>query len=437
MKKKLVAVLVGLTVLGLVGCKENEQVELPLATPTAGVTEDVVPTEIPTLTEVPVPTEIPTPTEVPVPTEMPAPTATPVPTEAPVPTATSTPVTTLTEAPAPTATATPVPTATPAPTATPIPTATPAPTATPVPTETPVTTETPVPTVKIREVKSKELLEDGEIFVQSGGGVIITKKDGMYGAVNMDGEELVKHTYSSWWSAPNKDGQFALVNEEAVVCFDAKGRVIYTIENLNRLYINEGYITYIYSVKNEGANAESRPYHTRLGVYDIKKKMLLDIEQPTPNVEMVTPVVDGKFYVTWAYYDGTEIKEVDVKTLEQRDVQSDWWCKFYNPQGKYGAIMANLFGNHWVGLLGVDGKEEYRVDILEMIAMYGIPSNNGCNYNVISYSEDGTTYYNRGMQVVIYIKSNDDGSEHYFLTDFSKAKVEENKIENEYNFEAT
>lgn len=118
-------------------------------------------------------------------------------------------------------------------------------------------------------------------------------------------------------------------------------------------------------------------------------------------------------------------------------VQGDWRCKLLNPKGKYGAIMANLFGNHWVGLLSTDGDKEYRADILEMIAMYEIPSNNGCNYNVIYYSEDGATYYNRGMQIVIYIESNDDGSKHYFLADFSKVKEEEKKIENEYDFEAT
>ena len=150
---------------------------------------------------------------------------------------------------------------------------------------------------------------------------------------------------------------------------------------------------------------------------------------------MVTPVINGKFYVSWAYYDATEIREIDVKTLEQKAVQDDWWCKIFNPCGEYGAIMANCFGNHWIGLLSTDGTEEYRADILEMIAMYGISSNNGCNYDVLDYWHEGIKYYNRGMQVVIYLKSNDDGSEHCFLMDFSKAKIEDRKIENNYGFE--
>jgi len=252
----------------------------------------------------------------------------------------------------------------------------------------------------------------------------------------MDGEEIVEHTYSSWYVEPNADGQFALGNEEAVFCFDANGNVVCTIEeDVNRIYINEGYVTYIYSVKNEGANAEARPYHTKLGAFDIKKGKVLGIEQPTPNVEMITPVVDGKFYVTWAYYDGTEICEVDVKTLEQKNIQWDWWCKLLSSQKEYSTIMANCFGNHWIGLLSTDGTEECRADILEMIALYEIPSNNGCSYNATSYWHEGVKYYNRGMQVVIYIESNDDGSEHCFLMDFSKAKTEDRKIENEYEIE--
>jgi len=199
------------------------------------------------------------------------------------------------------------------------------------------------------------------------------------------------------------------------------------------LHINENYITYIYYVPNEKQNRSN----TKLGVYDIKKEKFLEIEQPTVNVAEVTPVVDGKFYVTWAQYDATQICEIDVKTLQQKNTRSDWWCEYLNPGDEYGAIKANCFGNHWIGILSRDGAKEYRADILEMIAVYEIPSRNGCNYKVLNYGNEGITYFNRGMQVVIYIESNDDGSEHYFLADFSKATVEEKQIENEYGFKAT
>lgn len=139
MKKKLLAVLVFVVMLGLVGCQSN-----------ANQVASTAPTSETTVTNTPKSTTELTVTETP---EVEVPTATPEPTATPTPEPTMAPQETLTPTPEPTATPTPEPTATP----TPEPTATP----TPEPTATPTPEPTATPTPEVEEsVVSDMSIED-------------------------------------------------------------------------------------------------------------------------------------------------------------------------------------------------------------------------------------------------------------------------------------
>lgn len=278
--------------------------------------------------------------------------------------------------------------------------------------------------VQVREVKP---YTDGKNFVRSGGEVIITRKNGLYGAVNEAGEEVVANEYTSYRLEPNAEGWFALGKEGGVYCFDSKGNVIYEIEkDLYVLFISEGYISYVYY-----ENDENDRKTTKLGVYDIVQGELLPIEQPSINVEEITPVMNGKIYVTWAWLDTTRVDIIDVKTLEKKTINSDWWCEFLTPQGDYGATVAHCVGNNWLGLMSTDGSAEYNADVLEIIDMYAIPSRQGYEYAVRAYWDNGKVYFNYEKQIVIKITSNEDGSEHYFLLDFANAEIEYRSIEHD------
>ncbi len=431
MKKKMIVILTAIALLGAVGCQKREQADVPVVTlPVEGDNENVQLT----------PTEEVKATEVTEPTKALKLTATPELIFTPEATATPEPIFT------PEATATPEPTSTSEATATPEPTSTPEATATPEPTSTPEATATPELTVKIREITT---LEDGSIPTYWEGGVIITKKNGLYGAVNEKCKQIVENEYESIWLAPSADGQFVLKKGENVDCFDAEGNLLLTIERPGVIRIAEGYITYSYTQYDE----ENGWGGKMLGIYDIKNKKNLSVEKiPYPTgiymgpsfdgkspaedwpVDEVTAVMDGKFYASWNTPWCSIVLKVDVETLEVEKIYNvnDDMFWFQQPQGGYSAIREQCYRGAWLGLLSEDGKEEYRVDVLELMELCEIPEEVGVYYSTREYYSEGRWHKNIGKQVAMQIKSLEDNSVHSFLVDFSDAEQVLREIRGSY-----
>jgi len=55
------------------------------------------------------------------------------------------------------------------------------------------------------------------------GGVIITIKNGLYGAVDYESNTIVENIYKGFWASPCKEGYFALSNDKQVFVFDKTG----------------------------------------------------------------------------------------------------------------------------------------------------------------------------------------------------------------------
>ena len=76
------------------------------------------------------------------------------------------------------------------------------------------------------------------------GGVIVTLRDGLYGAVDLEGEEIVPNSYSSYLRTPNDQGQFALGDGENATVFDRQGNVLLEVQELICMGISENAVTY-------------------------------------------------------------------------------------------------------------------------------------------------------------------------------------------------
>ncbi|MBR6536771.1 MAG: hypothetical protein IKT67_06180 [Lachnospiraceae bacterium] len=258
----------------------------------------------------------------------------------------------------------------------------------------------------------------------SEGGVIITKKDGLYGAVDETGEEIVANKYTSWWVEPNTEGQFALGSEDEAICFDKKGNELLTICRPSSVYINENCITYSYMEYSEEENADG----VYAAIYDLEKAVLQTYTQTTTRISAyrVTPVMEDEFYITWKGVDYADIYRVDRTTLKQERISSHWNRRLFAVNGEYGVASENgwYFG---VGLLSKDGSEELMVDINELLKV--------CDLDVENYSywpeyfiKEGQHLYNIGKQMVLGLESKTDNKEYYFLLDFTKAEVEEREL---------
>ena len=103
---------------------------------------------------------------------------------------------------------------------------------------------------------------DGLEYVNGNGdgNVIVTLRDGLYGAVNLDGKEIVPNSYTSYILTPNNDGQFVLGDEGLAVVYDNQGNEILRLPEYNGIRLSENAVTACY------INAEGEP---ELGCYDI------------------------------------------------------------------------------------------------------------------------------------------------------------------------
>lgn len=79
-------------------------------------------------------------------------------------------------------------------------------------------------------------LDEFESYGKANGNVIPVKKDGLWGAINYDKEEIVPCEYMGYWSAPDDEGMFILTNSEygeydlelrTYYIFNKEGKLLY------------------------------------------------------------------------------------------------------------------------------------------------------------------------------------------------------------------
>ncbi len=249
-------------------------------------------------------------------------------------------------------------------------------------------------------------------FVDGNGGVIVTLKNGLYGAVNYEGKEIVPNSYEKYWRNVNKDGHFSLGDSEEAYIFDANGKKLFTIKNPLVVQLYNNGVTYL----NSGDS----------GYYDLKNGKEIKFGE----FYSITPMKDGKFYVTddSLYTIDKNKKWTSIQNYVE-DGTLECLYRLWFPYGVwngYGAAEAqsyNLKGLR-AGVLSEDGKEMCLVDVQKLFKKVGISKDSSWEYSAY-YNEEGNWSANRGKQVVLKVQ--DDGTERYLLLDFSKAKYAESK----------
>ena len=283
--------------------------------------------------------------------------------------------------------------------------------------------ETPTYEVKIEEITP---LSDGSTFISCGGDVIITQKDGKYGAIKKSGKTIVENKYESWWSGPNTEGQFILMKDGTAYCYDAEGNMIHSIENPVQINVSEGYITYI--CPQEIEYGEEFYERDILMIYDIKNKELRVPDMDYNDVccaTRVSPVFNGKLFLSYSEAIGQYLYEIDTVTLEVKQLYWMWQAELTGFSEGYGTLLE--YGAYdAVGVIGKDSKERIAVEVDKIIDYVKLEIDKETyRYEIVGFMNNGSPVFNVGKQLVLKIIDTDTGNETYFLLDFTDAILEE------------
>jgi len=284
--------------------------------------------------------------------------------------------------------------------------------------------------------------------VKSNGGVIITRKDGLYGAMNYAGEEIVPNIYSTFSLTPNEQGYFALGNEETIYVFNPSGEIKLS-DNIKRLIIcgDKAFYTQDYY------RPENDVCYAGITLYDLSKNMPLysigqdyDYMEPYGFVNVVS--TEGDFYYTdmstsdlykiIISEDGDSSVEhvtttentIETDVLEQpvegttlfegnggtsgsrADRQTDGgyyiWSCFVD-----GYARGQMIQTDAEILTNPDGTEQYKFNKYQLL--------NNWNVSDKSYFDNGVWKYNKGKQFVVSYEDIATGITKCHLIDMSYA----------------
>lgn len=269
------------------------------------------------------------------------------------------------------------------------------------------------------------------------GGVIVTKKNELYGAINYQGKEIVPHIYSIWGTAPTDDGYFALGDSEDAHVFNAEGQEVLVIEAPREMYISDGGIL----------------YRTREGIkwYDLLQGTTTDMVNSEEHyVHSMTRMQDGT-----AYYLSRSDNYDPVVFAFDREGAEETFFKCDN-HGAEPMWMFQSVDGYFILQVGrsmdttaefvifreTDGKEYHIVcgdpDIVKWWEGYSFLGDAFLPISYVNiargYYRDGETYYSRGSQIVIE-GSNTRGSDAKrtcYLLDLTNAKLRTFGTEGEY-----
>lgn len=312
-------------------------------------------------------------------------------------------------------------------------TETPAPTVTPEPTATPEPAATNAPEMVDGLIVGTTALEikvpaDCSI-VNSCGGVVITKQDGMYGAVNYHGEVLVPNEYNYYVLAPNEQGYFVLGQMDDVGCiahvFDAAGEEKLVIDDVDRLKSYEDKIIYTCWKYDYEADKECGS----VTLYDMSKVAVVFQEETTwdtdePGGFIPTITETGEFWYTNLFgsihrivVDATGTGE--AKVVQEFDVDYEYiWSVFSD-----GFAMANGVVEADRGMLTNENRTEiYNYD------PYAIWNSEFYSESFAErqYFDNGLYKYNKGKLFVISHEDAVEDKTYYHLVNMEKAVCNEN-----------
>ena len=263
--------------------------------------------------------------------------------------------------------------------------------------------------------------------VVGNGGVIVTMKNQLFGAINYQGKEIVPHTYELCWAGPTDDGFFAMGDYKAAHVFNAQGQEVLVIEDPVYLYISDGGVLYLSHV----------PYQIKW--YDLIQGSTTDMGECNGGMSQMW---DGAAYWFGDYDENLNPTIVNGTKEGAKKI-------FYSGGGikwslgpRADGYLPFTGGTGWeetgeIGLLReTDGKEYCIVygdsDAINR-AYSGLPGGvlQGNAMFLTEYYRDGMPMYNKGTQMVLQVESWDDtiGRDeennliYYYLLDLSNAKL--------------
>jgi len=298
--------------------------------------------------------------------------------------------------------------------------------------------EVEIPEDETGEVEFSVYAESGVEIHSADAGVIITKKDGYYGAVNYVGDTIVPHKYVDVWHRVNSDGMFALENaNEEIIIFNANGKKLHTMEtftvvennrtvDLEYIYISEGVLTSVYKGKTwQGDYAE---------VYDLSEGKLLAEHWISMGI---TPMKDGVYYTSPypCLYKVDKNGESTMLYANYKNYIADPSGEVafaYAPRGEYGVFyLMNWYEGLRVGLLSTDGTEVSLIAYQDLEELFGVES--ASSVSVPWTWDDGVRYGNMDQQIVVSVVNEDGIRSKEALLDFSKAEYAEFDVYNYAN----
>jgi len=325
----------------------------------------------------------------------------------------------------PTVTPTPKPTAIP----TPKPTATPTPEPTATPTPEPTSKPSATPTPKTEYVEYSSFSVESEIsFGLAESGVLNIKKDGLWGALDYKGNEIVPTQYSTKYTNPCLDGYFVLADDQYAYVFSNEGDEVYNIPlkkgvwALDRVHVNEDIVTYCYQDVEE--------YRYKYCAYDLKKKKDIIFDDGGMYTQGgLTAMKNGMFYFStdqslYGVDSNGTITTVYTNPFgwEESSGGEVVFCR--TPHEKYGLVQISndITENNQLGIMSVDGSELCVFNLWDLVNALGVK--NVTTYYYPTFYVDGLYVANVGKKFVIYFSNESGVDTSYYMLDLDKAEYE-------------
>ena len=305
------------------------------------------------------------------------------------------------------------------------------PTTTPLPTATPAPIVTPTPELEL--VKYNTFLLDADISCKrDDGGVILVKKNELWGALDYTGKEILPPKYSICCAGPSEEGYFCLSDGVNAYIFDKTGNTVvdfqYRNEEMNvyGVYINEGVATVALNYNEYGDDFVN--YAINL---ETKQMIVMEDFEGTFINRGLTAIRNGKFYfsVDNRMYACDKNGQVTLVYKNPFNDGLPGGMVYYmtTPAKEYGVVSVqnDLATKKRLGVMSVDGKDLCLVDFGHLEEVIGEKLT---SFSVVALREGGTQIANVGKKMVIYFYDAEGTKTSCYLLDFEKAEYSYNDV---------
>lgn len=267
---------------------------------------------------------------------------------------------------------------------------------------------------KLKEIQSLEAA-NGVSYTQACGGIIITYKDGLYGAVDYTGKEIVPNVHNMYFNAPNKEGQFALGSQEQAIVFDKDGRELLAIQNPYLTHISENVVSYL---AYESAEDQASNTWANAMTYDLNTGVSTSYDQGWT----ISELQDGAFYLSGdvlKYVSGGESQYL-LTYISGADLDSEYGIYLHcDMNDGYGAVSSQL---NRAGVADAAFSNVLLVDMDRFFVYKGIPENASWQYS--SFYDGGQYHANLGTQFAVTVAFPNNTVRYYWF-DMSDAEYTE------------